>query len=181
MNNRLLSSRTPPMVTRYAHGMALVSALIITLIVGIVAMAIGRSALTSQQNSAIEFDALSGFALAQSGMNAAERLFRDTLVNDKTRIYSAATNAISTPLDSDAEWWRDPQRWATTARSAQGLTTGTPQFRIEEREFVPLSADMEEQNGRLFFRVSSRGSGQGIATAMQQTYISVMVTKQEEK
>ena len=164
-----------------AQGMALVTALIITLIVGIVSLAIGRNALTSQQNASIEFDALSGFALAQSGMNAAERLFRDTLVNDKSKIFSDAGQAISTKLDSDADWWRTTQAWTDSARQVSELSSGKPQFRIEQREFVPLSADLEERNGRMFFRVSSRGSGQGIATAMLQTYISVLVTKPEEK
>lgn len=170
-------NKLPHCSFRPDRGMALVSALIITLIVGIVAMAIGRNALSSQQNASIEFDALSGFALAQSGMNAAERLFRNTLINDKSKIFSSAENSISTAFDKDADWWRDAQNWTDSARQVSGLSTGTPQFRIEEREFIPLSADMEERNGRTFFRVSSRGEGKGVATAMLQSYLGVLVTK----
>ncbi len=40
-------------------------------------------------------------------------------------------------------------------------------------------ADLEEKNGRQFFRITSRAVGPGGAIATLQTYISVMAQKQE--
>ena len=165
------------------HGMALVVALVITLIIGIIAVAVGKTALQNQQNAAGEFDTLTSYTLAQSAMNSAERLFRDTVVSDKGRIYSDSPNTISTPIDGDPSWWRDESNWSSDTVELTGLTLGSsafrPKFRIEQRQFAPLSADLEEKNGRQFFRITSRAVGPGGAIATLQTYISVMAQKQE--
>ena len=167
------------------HGMALVVALVITLIIGIIAVAVGKTALQNQQNVAGEFDTLTSYTLAQSAMNRAERLFRDTIVNanDKKRIYSNSANSISSVIDADPDWWRDESNWGADSVEVAGLTLGSaqfrPKFRIEQRQFAPLSADLEEKNGRQFFRITSRAVGPGGAMVNLQTYISVMAQKQE--
>lgn len=165
------------------HGMALVVALVITLIIGIIAVAVGKTALQNQQNAAGEFDTLTSYTLAQSAMNSAERLFRDTIVNHKERIYSNSADTISSAIDGDPDWWREDTDWSVNTVDVTGLTLGSaqfrPKFRIEQRQFAPLSADLEEKNGRQFFRITSRAVGPGGAIATLQTYISVMAQKQE--
>ena len=140
------------------HGMALVVALVITLIIGIIAVAVGKTALQNQQSATGEFDTLASYTLAQSGMNRAVRIFRDTVVTDKAKIYSDATDSISTPIDDDPDWWQEADNWSVSAQTLT-LDHGSSQFRIEQRQFAPLSADLEEKNGRLFIRVTSRAEG----------------------
>lgn len=161
------------------QGMALVVALVITLIIGIIAVAIGKTALQNQQNAAAELDSLNSYTLAQSAMNTAERVFRNTVISDKERIYSDHANTISTTIDANADWWRDTSNWASNTVSVAGLEGNAPQYRIEEREFAPLSADLEEKNGRQFFRVTSRGEGKGAAVTILQSYIGVLAQKRE--
>ena len=166
------------------HGMALVVALVITLIIGIIAVAVGKTALQNQQNAAGEFDTLTSYTLAQSAMNSAEHLFRNTIVSDKALIYSDAQNSISTPIDGDPSWWRTESNWNSDTVELAGLTLGSsafrPKFRIEQRQFVPLaSADMEDKNGKQFFRITSRAVGPGGAITTLQTYISVLAQKKE--
>lgn len=161
------------------RGMALVVALVITLIIGLIAVAVVKSALQNQQNASGEFDTLASYTMAQSGMNAAERLFRNTVVADKSQIYSDAEHTISTAIDGDPEWWRDVANWGSDTREASDMTASTPRYRIEQRQFAPLSADLEEKNGRQFFRVTSRGEGPGGSISILQSYISVLTQKQE--
>lgn len=161
------------------RGMALVVALVITLIIGLIAVAVVKSALQSQQNASGEFDTLASYTMAQSAMNAAERLFRNTVVADKTQIYSDAEHTISTALDGDPEWWRSVDNWDSDTRQASDMDASTPRYRIEQRQFAPLSADLEEKNGRQFFRVTSRGEGPGGSISILQSYISVLTKKQE--
>ena len=160
------------------HGMALVVALVITLIIGIIAVAVGKTALQNQQSATGEFDTLASYTLAQSGMNRAERIFRDTVVTDKAKIYSDATDSISTPIDDDPDWWQKADNWSVSTQTLT-LDHGASQFRIEERQFAPLSADLEEKNGRLFFRVTSRAVGPGGSVTTLQSYIGVLAQKKE--
>jgi Tfp pilus assembly protein PilX len=161
------------------QGMALIVALVITLIIGIIAVAIGRSALQNQHSASNQYDLLRSYTSAQSAMNRAERLFKQTVINDESKIYSSTPQAISSTLD-DADWWQDPAKWAANATAYNGLTAGAPQFRIEQRQFIPFSADIEEKNGQQFFRVSSRGEGPGSAVSMIQAYFTVVVPKPEK-
>ena len=48
------------------QGMALIVALVITLIIGIIAVAIGRSALQNQQSASSQYDMLRSYTAAQS-------------------------------------------------------------------------------------------------------------------
>ncbi len=160
------------------HGMALVVALVITLIIGIIAVAVGKTALQNQQSATGEFDTLASYTLAQSGMNRAERIFRDTVVTDKAKIYSDAADSISTAIDDDPDWWQEADNWSANTQTLT-LDHGAPQFRIEQREFAPLSADLEEKNGRLFFRVTSRAVGPGGSVTTLQSYIGVLAQKKE--
>ena len=51
------------------HGMALVVALVITLIIGIIAVAVGKTALQNQQDAAGEVGTLASYTLAPSAMD----------------------------------------------------------------------------------------------------------------
>ena len=82
------------------QGMALIVALVITIIIGIIAVAIGRSALQNQQSASSQYDMLRSYTAAQSAINRAERVFKQTVINDESKIYSSHVNSISSVLDS---------------------------------------------------------------------------------
>jgi len=164
-------------MTRSQQGIALITALIITLLIGIIAMAVGKSAIRSQQTASSQYDQARSQAIAQSAMLRAEALFRSTVAADVNQIFAGASGSISTSLESDAAWWRSSSNWASNTTSFSGLTEGSPQFRIEEREFVPTSADVEEQQGRQYFRVTSRGEGPGGSHTLLQSYFVVTTTR----
>ena len=103
------------------QGMALIVALVITLIIGIIAVAIGRSALQNQQSASSQYDMLRSYTAAQSAINRAERLFKQTVVNDEARIFSKHPNTISSTLDS-ANWWQTLSNWQTKATAYAGLS-----------------------------------------------------------
>lgn len=164
-------------MNRPPRGIALVAALIITLLIGIIAMAIGKTAIRSQQTANSQYDQARSEAIAKSAMLRAEALFRSTVADNIDAIYADATDSISTDLDTDASWWRNSSNWASNTTSFSALSEGAPQFRIEEREFVPTSADVEEQQGRQYFRVTSRGEGPGGAHTLLQSYFVVSTTR----
>ena len=158
------------------QGMALIVALVITLIIGIIAVAIGRSALQNQQSASSQYDMLRSYTAAQSAINRAERVFKQTVINDESKIYSTHAQSISSVLDS-ADWWQTPSNWQNKATAYAGLTSGNPHYRIEQRQFVPFSADIEEKNGQQYFRVTGRGEGPASAVSMIQAYFTVVVPK----
>lgn len=160
------------------QGMALIVALVITVIIGIIAVAIGRSALQNQQSASSQYDMLRSYTAAQSAVNRAERLFKQTVVNDEARIFSKHTNTISSTLDS-ANWWQTLSNWQTKATAYAGLSSGNPRYRIEQRQFIPFSADIEEKNGQQYFRVTGRGEGPGSSVSMIEAYFTVVVPKPE--
>lgn len=162
------------------QGMALIVAMLITLIIGIIAVAIGKTALQNQQNAAGEFDTLASYSLAQSAMNSAEHTFRQTVLTNKDRIYSSHPQSISTGIDTDANWWHSTANWVGSKITAlTGLAGTAPRYRIEQRDFIPISADLEEKNGRQLFRITTRGQGQGDAITTLQSHIGVLGQKQE--
>ncbi|MCD8548145.1 MAG: hypothetical protein LRY38_06950 [Aeromonadaceae bacterium] len=166
-------------MTRSQQGIALITALIITLLIGIIAMAVGKSAIRSQQTASSQYDQARSQAIAQSAMLRAEALFRSTVASDIDLIFAGASGSISTSLESNAAWWREDSNWDSNSSttSFSGLTEGSPKFRIEEREFVPISADVEEQQGRQYFRVTSRGEGPGGSHTLLQSYFVVTTTR----
>lgn len=158
------------------QGMALIVALVITLIIGIIAVAIGRSALQNQQSAGSQYDMLRSYTAAQSAINRAERVFKQTVIADESKIYSSHAQSISSVLDS-ADWWKTLSNWQNKATAYAGLTSGNPRYRFEQRQFVPFSADIEEKNGQQYFRVTGRGEGPASAVSMIQAHFTVVVPK----
>ncbi len=79
------------------QGMALIVALVITVIIGIIAVAIGRSALQNQQSASSQYDMLRSYTAAQSAINRAERLLSKPLLTMR-REFSASIRTLSAQL-----------------------------------------------------------------------------------
>lgn len=161
------------------HGMALVVALVITLIIGIIAIAVGKTALQENQQSATgEFDTLASYTQAQSGMNRAEPDFRDTVVTDKTKIYSGVSGSISTAIDEDS-------RLVAGGRQLElphsDLDVGSWRLSVSYRTaaICPAFCRSGRKEWSVVFRVTSRAVGPGGSVTTLQSYIGVLAQKKE--
>lgn len=166
---------------RKQQGMTLVMAIVITLLVGLMAISIGNSALQNQRVAAIKQEHMTALANAQSGIAWAEGEFAETVLNDESRLFASAENTISSVLDENENWWREEIRWqANNVKTLPGsYLNGDSRYRIEERDFQTESGDFENKMGTQFFRVTAQGRTDGDAIATIQTLFSVAMLKPE--
>lgn len=161
-------------------GMALIVALVISLVIGIVAVAIGESAMRSQRMATIERDQLSSLLNAQSTISWVEGQFAQLVTNDQSKIFVGTSGAISSQLDSNPDWWRDDNNW-TEDNGVHTISAANvasqPMYRMEQRQFVPFSVDLSETNGMQFYRVTVRDTTSGQTTTKLQALFMVVVPK----
>ncbi|WP_028117982.1 hypothetical protein [Ferrimonas senticii] len=161
------------------HGVALLSALVVLLMVSVLGVAVGKQVLDSRRNATVHYDLNNSYLRAQSALSEARAVINENhpSINDKLNPDSATPIVTkATELGGD-DWWKTPSRWATavTVTDHQNATlAGAPKYMLVDGGKEP-SLDMGRHlPTRRFIKVVSQADGDGEAQSMIQAYVAVM-------
>ncbi len=177
--------RTPPAPAR-SRGAALVVGLLILLVITIIGLSSMRSTLLEERMAGNLRDRARAFEAAEAALreaegcllNASARPVADTGPPCSAKVWAA--NGPDPDAADEKPWWFDTSVdgtwWSTNGTGAAAVGSLTPQYVIEELQFVPDAATLNigtgNVPGRWFYRITARATGADSATEvlLQSTY-----------
>ena len=138
-------------------GLVLIASLLMLLIISLLALGIGGSALEGQRQANRHFTKVLAYNTADSALAAAEA---DLWNHRKESSWLMASTNI-TALDSShsGSWWLSTWSGLSAVHTLTGYTHGKGMYRIERRQFIPINASAGQNQGVTLFRITSRGEG----------------------
>ncbi len=183
MSTPVRAARRPPRAPARSRGAALVVGLLILLVITIIGLSSMRSTLLEERMAGNLRDRARAFEAAEAALREAETWLlgqsNRPLANSGSPYDVWSANGPDPDTSNATPWWFetsiDGAWWGTNGR---GATVGslTPQYVIEELQFVPDSGTLNigtgNVPGRWFYRITARATGADSATEvlLQSTY-----------
>ncbi|QIZ77123.1 pilus assembly PilX family protein [Ferrimonas lipolytica] len=162
---------------RRQHGVALISALVVVLIVAILGVSIGKQVIDSRRNSTVYYDHSNSFVRAESALFEARAIINDNHPSVSNKLNPDDASTIVEAEFINADWWKTDSNWnaavALVDNSGNALD-GNPEYLLEDAGLEPSLDLGRTLPRRRFIKVSTRANGDGTAESVVQAYVAVM-------
>lgn len=146
------------------RGAALITALIFIIVISTLGISIAKQVINQRNVSSSHYDQIITFSNAESGIQEAEAIIEQNSAS--IALILGLPGVTSTALATN--WWKTDANWTSAATATDGggnALQGNPEYIIE---------DMGSENGRHFYRVTTRATGPSGATSFLQTTYAIL-------